>query len=103
MRPALHFSGIAELQYTQLTLRAVENRVARVKADAAYDLAVIDPYGGMIEWVADDDAGQAVLVTDVPLGTGNTYYSRLGDWVGWLSLVGMVLVMVPNPLLNPRR
>lgn len=42
-------------------------------------------------------------MTDVPLGTGNTPYSRLGDWVGWLSLMGMVFFMVPNRLLNPQR
>ncbi|MFO7741794.1 MAG: hypothetical protein R6X31_05705 [Anaerolineae bacterium] len=45
--PSLDFPGIAELKYTQLTVRPLENRVAMVKADAAYDSAVIDPYGRM--------------------------------------------------------
>lgn len=44
-----------------------------------------------------------VLGGDVPLGTGNTIYSKLGDWVGWLSLADMLFFMVPNPLLKGQR
>jgi len=98
--PSLDFPGIADLQYTQLVLRAVENRVAMVKADAAYDSAIIDPSGRIVAWVADPDGSRSVLVADVPLGRGNTLYSRLGDWVGWLALAGMVFFAVPNPLIG---
>ena len=36
-------------------------------------------------------AGKAnALVADVPLGAGGTPYTRLSDWMGWVTLVGMV-------------
>lgn len=101
--PSLDFPGIAEIQYTQMTLRAVENRVAMVKADTAYDSAIVDPYGRIVKWIAHPEATQATLVADVPLGTGKTLYSRLGDWVGWLSLAGMAFFTLPNPIIAPRK
>jgi len=30
----------------------------------------------------------------VPIGSPNALYTRLGDWVGWLSLVGWIGSMV---------
>jgi apolipoprotein N-acyltransferase len=33
----------------------------------------------------------AVLVADVPLGTGETLVMRWGDWVGWIALAGLAL------------
>lgn len=97
---SMDFPGIAEIHYAQMTMRAVENRVAMVKADAAYDSAIVGPYGQIVDWVAYPDGGEAILVADVPLGTGRTLYSQLGDWVGWLNLAGMVLFIIPNPLIG---
>ncbi|MBN1428489.1 MAG: apolipoprotein N-acyltransferase [Anaerolineae bacterium] len=100
--PSLDFPGIAALQYTQLTMRAIENRVAMVKADAAYDSAIIGPYGQIVDWMASSEVAEAILVADVPLGTGRTLYTKLGDWIGWLNLAGMVLFIIPNPLVKQR-
>jgi len=65
-----------------------------VKADAAYDSAIIDPYGHIIKWVAQPEATQAIAVADVSSGTGNTPYSTLGDWLGWLNLIGMAFFIM---------
>jgi apolipoprotein N-acyltransferase len=35
-----------------------------------------------------------LLVADVPLGSGGALYTRLGDWMGWLSLGGFVFFVV---------
>jgi len=101
--PSLDFPGIAEIHYTQMVLRAIENRVAMVKADAAFNSAVVDPYGRVLGLVAEPTGTQAVVVADVPLGTGRTLYARLGDWIGWLSLAGMLFFMLPNPVLSRPR
>jgi apolipoprotein N-acyltransferase len=34
------------------------------------------------------------LVGDVPLGSSNTLYLHLGDWLGWISLAGYVFFVV---------
>lgn len=93
--PTLEVPGIALEQVAQSVLRAVENRVAVVKTDAAYAAAIIDPYGNIIALRNASPNGAAfALVSDVPLRTTTTLYSRLGDWPGWLSLAGFVFFIV---------
>jgi apolipoprotein N-acyltransferase len=64
--------------------RAVENRVTIVRADVAYDSAVIDPYGRELARRVTPDGEAAVLVADVPLGSGRSPWVTLGPWFGWL-------------------
>lgn len=93
--PTLEIPGIALEKVAQSVLRAVENRVAVVKTDVAYAAAIIDPYGNIIALRDASPNGAAfALVADVPLGTGTTLYSKLGDWLGWLSLAGFVFFIV---------
>jgi apolipoprotein N-acyltransferase len=69
--------------------------VAIVKADVAYAAAIIDPYGNIVALRDGSPDGAAfALVEDVPLGTTTTLYSKLGDWVGWLSLAGFIFFIV---------
>lgn len=93
--PTLEGSGIALEQVAQSVLRAVENRVAFVKADVAYASAIIDPYGKIIALRDGSPDGAAfALVDDVQLGAANTLYTKLGDWPGWLSLAGLIFFIV---------
>lgn len=93
--PTLEGPGMALEQVAQSVLRAVENRVVIVKADAAYAAAVIDPYGNIVALRDGSPGGAAfALVAYVPLGTVTTLYSKLGDWVGWLSLAGFIFFTV---------
>jgi apolipoprotein N-acyltransferase len=71
-----------------------KNRVALVKADCGYDSAIIDPYGRIIDRAIGSEPSLTVLIADVPLGRANALQTRLGDWVGWLSLAGMVFFIV---------
>jgi len=82
--------GIGWEQRTQVVLRAVENRVAVVKAEAAGVSVIVDPYGRIVAQVNLPAGTANALVADVPLGTGGTPYTRLSDWMGWVTLVGMV-------------
>ena len=86
----------------QGVLRAVENHVATVKADVAFSAMIVDPYGRIIAHKDGAPEGEAfALVADVPLGTGNTINTKLGDWVGWLALAGFIaFTVVMN--LKPR-
>jgi apolipoprotein N-acyltransferase len=88
--PGFHFE-----QPIQGVLRAVENRVAVVKADTAHSALIADPYGRIIARRDGAPEGEAfALVADVPLGTGSTPTRKLGDWVGWIGLAGLVFFTV---------
>lgn len=93
LAPSYDWAGIAAVHYTHLVFRAVENRVSAVKSDGSgNDSVVIDPYGRILAAAitpGGDEQGQ-VVIADVPLGTGDAPAIWLGDWVGWLALVGMV-------------
>jgi len=90
--------GIGWEQRTQTVLRAVENQVAVVKAEAAGVSMIVDPYGHIVAQTTLPEGTANALVADVPLATGEgTPYTRLGDWMGWLGLVGTVsFSMVTN-------
>ncbi len=101
--PSNDWPAITYKHYTHVVFRAVENRVALVKADSAYDSAVIDPYGRVTALATEPEGGQATLVADVPLGHGRgTLNTRLGDWFGWLTLGGLAFFTVGRSWLEKR-
>jgi apolipoprotein N-acyltransferase len=69
----------------------VENGVPAAKADTAWDSAIIDSDGRIrarhVSTVGDD----AVLIANVRLGSGPTFYTRTGDLVGWASVVAAAI------------
>ena len=87
-------SGIAEQMWTHAVMRTVENRVAMVKTGHMYGSAIIDPYGRLVDNEITTEGEQLILINDVPLGTGNTLLVRVGDWLGWLCLAGLVFFWV---------
>lgn len=90
--------GIGWEQRTQTVLRAVENQVAVIKAEAAGVSMIVDPYGYIVAQANLPEGTANALVADVQLGTGKgTTYTRYSDWMGWLTLIGMVgFSMVTN-------
>ncbi len=100
--PSNDWPGIADKHYTHVVFRAIENRIAMVKSDSGYDSAIIDPYGRVIALAVFPEGGEATLVADVPLGSGDSIAVRLGDWVGWLSLAGMVFFIFGEKWLVKR-
>ncbi len=103
--PSHDWPEIATKHYPHLVFRAIENRVAMVKSDSSgNDSVVIDPYGRIIAAAitpGGDKTGQ-VVVADVSLGTGDALAIRLGDWTGWIALVGMVFFILYDPLTKVR-
>ena len=82
--------GLSWEQRTQTVLRAVENHVAVIKAEAAGVSMIVDPYGRIVAQTTLPEGVANSLVADVSLGTGGTPYVQFGNWVGWIGLVGMV-------------
>ena len=91
--PSFDWPEVAAKHYSHIVFRAAENRVAMIKADVAFDSAIVDPYGRILERAVTPRPEQAILVADMPLGTADAPAIHLGDWVGWLCLVGMVILV----------
>ena len=89
--PSNDWGSIADKHYTHVVFRAIENRLAMVKADGGFDSAIIDPFGRIHALAAYPEGGEATLVADVQIGSGQgTLTTHLGDWLGWLGLAGMI-------------
>ncbi len=92
--PSNDWPGIAEKQNIHLVFRAIETRTAIIKAESAYDSAIVDPYGHILEQTVSLSPSSAVLIQDVPLGTADTPYLMLGDWLGWVAFAGLIFFSV---------
>lgn len=82
------YGGDAEQKLTYLTFRAVENHTAFVATDTSHLSAIIDGNGRQIAVDTDFEGSPLVMVADVPMGSGATIYSSIGDVLGWVALVG---------------
>ena len=80
---------IAEKQNIHLVFRAIETRTGIINAEKAFDSAIVDPYGRILEETSDVTPSQAILVADLPIGTADSLYIQLGDVLGWVALAGM--------------
>jgi len=100
--PSNDWPGIAHKHYTHVVFRALENGAAMVKADGGYDSAIVDPRGRVRALAVPPEGGEAPVLADVPLGRGPSLAARLGDWLGWLCLAGMVFFMVGERWLIKR-
>jgi apolipoprotein N-acyltransferase len=103
--PSHDWPQIATKHYTHLVFRAIENRVAMAKADnSGNDSVIIDSYGRILAAAitpGGDKSGQ-VVISDVPLGTGNSLAVRWGDWTGWIALAGMVFFIIYDPVTKAK-
>jgi apolipoprotein N-acyltransferase len=103
MVPTRMFAGVWKEMQVQAVFRAVENRVSTVMVDGAFRITMVDPYGRMVADQTTPGGGALTLVADVPLGNPNALYTRLGDWVGWLSLAGWIAFMVLQSVTSRRQ
>ncbi|HOR00295.1 MAG TPA: nitrilase-related carbon-nitrogen hydrolase [Anaerolineae bacterium] len=92
--PSCDWPAIAAKHYSHVVFRAIENRAAMVKADIGYDSAIVDPYGRIVARAVSSAMQPATLVANVPLGSVDAPAIRLGDWIGWLALAGLVFFTI---------
>ena len=96
--PSNDWPELYDKEYIMPLYRAIENRVALIKADTQFDSVIVDPYGRILSLASSAQGKEAVVIADVSIGTGNTPQVVLGDWVGWLCLLGLILFMLAGPI-----
>lgn len=101
--PSNDWSGIAYHHYTHTVFRAIENRTPIVKSERAYNSSVVDGYGRIIAHTVTPEGSQDLLVADVALGSANSPYIALGDWVGILCLIGSIFFMIYPGIVQRRQ
>jgi len=92
--PSSDWEGIAEKQNLHLVFRAIETRTGILNAEKAFDSAIVDPYGHILEETSTKEPTQAILIADLPLGTANSLYLKLGDVLGYVALGGMAFFTI---------
>jgi apolipoprotein N-acyltransferase len=101
--PSADVPSIGKVHFTHLVFRAVEDRVAMVKADNEFDSVILDPYGRVLAKVDTSKGGrQATLVAAVPLGEGSSPWVSLGDWLGWVCVAGTAGLLVLGAVTRRR-
>ncbi len=75
-----------------LTLRAIENRVGIVRAANSGISAWIDPFGRFHE--ASDLYVEVTAVYPLTTGVAPPWFTRLGDWVGVLSVISAIGLVI---------
>jgi len=77
-------SAALEQHLTQARVRAVENRRWILRATNTGYTASIGPYGRIVAALQPDR--RAVLIAPYGFREDETFYTRWGDWIAWLSL-----------------
>merc|ERR1712153_159793 len=87
--PSSDWPGIAHRHYPHATMRAIENRVAVVKADTMWDSMSVDSTGTMHADCVSESGGYCILVSEIKHGTGTrgSLFANTGDIIGILNLV----------------
>jgi apolipoprotein N-acyltransferase len=90
--------------------RAVENRVAIVRPAPTGISAIIAPDGRILDMVQDDEGKKlfvsGILIRDIPLSKGRTYYTKHGDVFAFASIavsIVAVLAMTAASILERSR
>jgi apolipoprotein N-acyltransferase len=85
------FPGFGEQLWQNTIFRAVENHTSLVVTGATSVAAIVDPYGKIVSLDVNKEGSEVVLIGDVSLGSGEgTLYTRLGDILGWVTMLGWV-------------
>ena len=96
LAPSIDFASVADVRAASTAFRAIENRVAMVKADVAWDSVIVAPNGRVVASTAEhaERGGQALLVADVALGPRGAPFTRFGGVpFQWLTY-GAALLLI---------
>ncbi|MBE9524657.1 MAG: carbon-nitrogen hydrolase family protein [Chloroflexi bacterium] len=94
--------GISEQNWTHFVFRAVENQVPVVNADKGFYSMITDTHGKILADVSTPEGANEIVIADVTLSSGNSIYTLLGDWLGWISLAGFVFFMIFQNVVEKR-
>jgi len=99
--PAWDFVHDRWVHSRMATLRGVESGYAMARTATAGLLTVSDSYGRVLAERASDESDEVVLSAVVRLGPGGTFYSRRGDWFGWVCLALVLAACIAAVLGTP--
>jgi apolipoprotein N-acyltransferase len=95
IQPSLTWPAIAQLHTEMATFRAVEYGVSLVRPTLNGVSVATDPQGRILSRMEDGGTEGYSTTAEIPVQGAATFYSRFGDWAGWLALIGLpVLVLV---------
>ena len=95
--PSIDFASAADVRTASTVFRAIENRVGIVKADLAWDSAVVGADGAVLAGtiITDDSGGTAVEVVGLPQGPGGAPFTAYGmaplTWVSIGAFAALLL------------
>lgn len=101
--PAWDFLKDARLHSRMAMMRGVENGFAVVRCAQEGLITVSDHCGRVIAEASSSSAPEVLMVCDFPLGPGHTFYSFAGDWLAWLSISYLVLMIAGTAVYRVRR
>ena len=100
--PAGDFNRDAWIHARMAIMRGVEDGFALVRAASNGLVTASDAQGRVIASKMDSPAGPPMIVADVPLGTGPTVYTRIGDVFAWVC-AAYVLCLGAHPISLRKR
>ncbi len=87
--PSLIWPGESRNQLAEEVFRAVENRVAYVKAELGWSSAIVAPDGSVRALTLPrEKPSWALLVADVPMGPANSPFAAVGRPLQWVYVAG---------------
>lgn len=100
--PAWDFVADGPLHARMAVFRGVEGGFAVVRSAQEGLVTISDHLGRILAERVSSESGDVLLVGDVPLGPGQTLYSLAGDWVGAISVL-MILSILVRVTMRARR
>lgn len=98
--PSNDWPAAAEPHLAVSSLRAVENSYSLVRVTSNGISAVIDPFGRLSFKSNSIGNDSPDFIVDVPLGSGQTPYALLGDWLAIASccvaIISIVIAILPG-------
>jgi apolipoprotein N-acyltransferase len=92
--PAWDFVRDGRAHSRMAVLRGVEGGYAVVRTAQDGNATVSDDRGRILAEAASSSAPEVLLSAEVTPGPGRTFYSAAGDWMGWLSVLSMLVLLV---------
>ena len=70
------------------SLRAVENGFTMIRPVYNGFSYAVDPDGKLIASMDSDQTDTGIMYADIPIQGINTLYSKVGDMLGWICVIG---------------
>lgn len=102
LSPSYVWPEIGTMHAKMAALRAIENGVTIVRQEDGGVSALIDPVGRFLK-TAEHAAGETMIFEDLPVGSNVTLYPVIGDIVGLLSILGLVVMAVWAIILGRKK